>query len=360
MNNAYLPGVFTMDRLGEAFALQQQCGLHRQTTFAEWERLLLWSTIDNPYRGDLPIGHMALHDGVLVAVLFYIYGPLRHRGREAVAPIAGDMGVHPDHRGALGLWFTEYYLAGAGFDCMTTTHGSKLGNLLWGRLGAKGCPGTVATYEGYVSLARKIARTLGPRLGSRAAAALAGTLLSPAARLKGYVQIRRPRGTLPVRSPYRLEGRAGEVDALCSAAFEGIGTGFRRDAAFLDWRYLRHPGRERYHAVAVGEAGALRGLALLRYEDSDGTADICEFLCRQGDADARDSLAGAVIGLAGELGVTNLRSKVVSPWLEPLWTRMGMARLDKAHSQFLIFSPDKAAACEFGAVYYAYGDAKFK
>ena len=85
-----------------------------------------------------------------------------------------------------------------------------------------------------------------------------------------------------------------DIEALRVRCERGKGCAIRRDARYLEWRYLRCPG-EPYVLLAARRAGALCGLAALRpvHELVPGACGIADWLVPPEDGETADALVAA-------------------------------------------------------------------
>jgi hypothetical protein len=130
------------------------------------------------------------------------------------------------------------------------------------------------------------ARRLGP-----AWAGLAGGLLGLGWRLRHPERPRPPDVALaPVA---RFDAR---YDALWDRAGASYAMCVRRDAAYLNWKYVDCP-HQRYDIVEATRGGALAGFAVSRHEDHRGLrlGWIVDLFAPAGDHTVRDALLGHVL-----------------------------------------------------------------
>jgi hypothetical protein len=82
----------------------------------------------------------------------------------------------------------------------------------------------------------------------------------------------------------------GDLDPLYERMRQGKQCLLRRDRSYLDWRYVRNPGRADYELWEARAQGTLRGLLVLRpvHELAPDSCTIADFVA--GDASALDAL----------------------------------------------------------------------
>jgi GNAT superfamily N-acetyltransferase len=147
-----------------------------------------------------------------------------------------------------------------------------------------------------VALAR---RRLGPVLGP-----IAGWTLRAALSLL----VRGPQraGAVLVQ---RTDGFGPDYDGLWQRARDSYAMCVRRDAAYLNWKYLRCPHR-RYDLWEARRAGELSGFAVSRHEDYRGLrlGWIVDLFAAADDSEARGALLEAVLASFRSVGVARAQA----------------------------------------------------
>jgi GNAT superfamily N-acetyltransferase len=146
------------------------------------------------------------------------------------------------------------------------------------------------------------ARRLGPRW-----AGVAGRLLGLGWRLRHPE--RRPRAgaaDLALAPVTRFDARH---DALWNAAGPSYAMAVRRDAAYLDWKYVQCPHR-RYDIVEATRGATLAGFAVSRHEDHHGLrlGWIVDLFAHADDHAVRDALLGHVLDGFRQAGVARAQA----------------------------------------------------
>ena len=91
----------------------------------------------------------------------------------------------------------------------------------------------------------------------------------------------------------------------------------RRNAAYLDWRYVEIPG-DSYELYAARRAGQLCGVMVLRpvHELMPGSCTIVDWIVPEGDLEAFDALLGRATQRAREMGRAQVMAVFPDPSLE--------------------------------------------
>jgi GNAT superfamily N-acetyltransferase len=163
--------------------------------------------------------------------------------------------------------------------------------------------------------ARAVAsRRLGPVLGT-----IAGQALSLGWRLQHPEQRRASSVTVQP-----IDSFGSEFDALWERARASYAMCVRRDAAYLEWKYVRCPHR-RYTLHAARRGGELAGFAVSRQEDYRGLrlGWILDVFAEAGDHDAKDALLGAVLDGFRAAGVARAQAFAMNAALQEDLTRRG-------------------------------------
>jgi len=121
------------------------------------------------------------------------------------------------------------------------------------------------------------------------------------------------------RPERRLDSRGVEVGAITSfgpdydtlwkRCRDGYAMCVRRDAAYLNWKYVSCPTR-RYTLHEARRAGSLAGFAVSRHEDYRGLrlGWIVDVFAETGDAPVRDALLGTILDGFREQGVARAQA----------------------------------------------------
>jgi GNAT superfamily N-acetyltransferase len=238
---------------------------------ARWQ----WQYIDNPHtRDDGPVIWMAIEGDRVLGQMATMPFPMWWGDREVRASAGMDYFVRPDAQGrGLGIALSEAWA-----DAVDVALALGL---------------TPSSYP----LFRKIFTDVGPvpaflkpldagAIVRRRWGRLAGTLAGPVAAAGMRVFTRRgPRAAgIEVR---RVTALTPEYDDLWTRARASYVSIVRRDARYLDWKYLRCPFRA-YTVLEARRAGALAGYAVTRLE---GDASFRRGVIVDLFADARDTAA---------------------------------------------------------------------
>ena len=148
------------------------------------------------------------------------------------------------------------------------------------------------------------ARRLGPALG-----AVAGPLLGAGL---GLVAPERAEGEGSAAAPVEVRtitGFSPEYDRLWERARASYAMCVRRDAVYLEWRYVRCPHR-RYELREARRGGDLAGFAVSRHEDHGGLrlGWIIEVFADAADREAKRALIGAILDGFRQAGVARAQA----------------------------------------------------
>jgi len=113
----------------------------------------------------------------------------------------------------------------------------------------------------------------------------------------------------------RVESLPDDVDALYDEVRADKQCLLRRDARYLEWRYLENPARADYELWTVRRQGALRGLMVLK-PGSGLAPDACtiaDWLVPEADGDAIDALLAQAVQRQHDEGKQRLMT-VFPPW----------------------------------------------
>jgi GNAT superfamily N-acetyltransferase len=133
-------------------------------------------------------------------------------------------------------------------------------------------------------------------VASRRLGAALGTVAGPVLAL-GWATLHRERARRSALSVGTIDAFGSEFDSLWETARTSYTMCVRRDAAYLNWKYVRCPHR-RYTLHAARREGRLAGFAVSREEDYRGLrlGWIVDAFADAADHDAKDALLGAVLG----------------------------------------------------------------
>lgn len=142
------------------------------------------------------------------------------------------------------------------------------------------------------------------RLGSWLGAA-AGPVLGAGLAL-GWPERRRAAGDVEVRS---ITGFGPEYDTLWERCRSGYAMCVRRDAAYLNWKYVSCPSR-RYTLHEARRGSALAGFSVSRHEDYRGLrlGWIVDVFAEPRDVATKDALLGSVLDGFRQAGVARAQA----------------------------------------------------
>jgi hypothetical protein len=124
-----------------------------------------------------------------------------------------------------------------------------------------------------------------------------------------------------------------------------------RDAAYLEWRYLRHP-IHRYTPLALTADDELRGYAMTRLVADELWID--DWLV---DGEAAGAALGALLveWAHRSAAATTLQTRTGSVSTVP-WSRLGFMRRSDSQSVFVTGAWERDARAHFGAGHFTPGD----
>jgi GNAT superfamily N-acetyltransferase len=144
-----------------------------------------------------------------------------------------------------------------------------------------------------------------------------GTLLAPV--LRAALALRAPSPPRPDRALVvaPVDAFGADHDAFWDQARAGYSMCVHRDAAYLDWKYVRCP-HQRYDLWEVREGGRLRGFAVTRDEDYRGLrlGWIVDLFTAWDDAPARDALLAHVLAVFAGRRVARVQAFAMSAALK--------------------------------------------
>lgn len=160
-------------------------------------------------------------------------------------------------------------------------------------------------------------RRLGPWLGAAAGLLLRGALAV------GWPE-RALAGSAVTVAP--ITGFGAEYDTLWERCRSGYAMCVRRDAAYLNWKYVSCPTR-RYALHEARRGGALAGFAVSRHEDYRGLrlGWIVDVFAEAQDAAAKDALLGAVLQGFRDAGVARAQAFAMNAALAADLRRRGFS-----------------------------------
>ena len=192
------------------------------------------------------------------------------------------------------------------------------------------------------------ARRLGPRW-----AGVAGALLGFAWRLRHPE--RRRHAEVALAPIARFDGR---YDALWDRAGASYAMCVRRDAAYLNWKYVDCPHR-RYDVVEATHGGTLAGFAVSRHEDHRGLrlGWIVDLFAHADDHALREALIGHVLDGFRRAGVARAQVFAMSAPLRHSLERLGF-RAAKSPMQFCVSAraPSADVFADRGGWHVVFGD----
>lgn len=277
-----------------------------------------WQYAENPQReADGPSIWVAREGSALLGQYASMPVALRWGGREVRSSWGMDVFLRPEARGKgvgarLFTAWSDHVEVALGLGLTPSSYG------LFKKLRYHDV-GPVPFFQ-KVTDARAVARR---RLGT-----VAGTLAAPV--LAAGWALRhpdRPRGTDVAVE--RVASFGPEFDGLWERAGGSYAMSVRRDAAYLNWKYVACPHRA-YDLWAARAGGVLRGLAVSRHEDYRGLrlGWIVDLFAHADDADARDALLTAVLDSFRAAGVARAQAFALSAGLGDALHRRGFRRAE--------------------------------
>lgn len=257
-----------------------------------------WQYLDNPATATAgPEIWVARDGGTLLGQYASMPVQLRWGDREVRSSWGMDVFLSPAARGRgvgarLFTAWSDHVEVALGLGLTTSSHG------LFQKLRYADV-GPVPFYYRILDGRAVAARRLGPRL-----AGVAGRILDAGWRLR---HPERARASDVVVAPVaRFDER---YDALWDRAGASYAMCVRRDAAYLDWKYVECPHR-RYDIVEATRDGTLAGFAVSRHEDHRGLrlGWIVDLFAHADDHAVRDALIGNVLDGFRRAGVARAQA----------------------------------------------------
>jgi GNAT superfamily N-acetyltransferase len=192
-------------------------------------------------------------------------------------------------------------------------------------------------------------RRLGPWLGTGAGVALRAALAV------GWPERARPPDAVTVAPITRF---GPEYDTLWERCRGGYAMCVRRDAAYLNWKYVSCPTR-RYALHEARRSGTLAGFAVSRHEDYQGLrlGWIVDVFADPADATTKDALLGAVLRDFRDNGVARAQAFSMNTALGADLRRRGFAAA-RSPMQFCVRAkiPSAGVFAEPGRWHVVFGD----
>lgn len=341
----------------------------RDRWLARWR----WQYWDNPYRQDRPAGFVLTDGSQVYGHLGAVYVPLCLGDARAAGVIGADYVVAPEAV-ALGGAFVALELvqklvsACPGAVLMATTANEKTG-AVFSRFGCKAVDWTRGFWRASTGLSQQVRTCCGgrSRLFRRALSGQVGRLTSPLA-VAGF----RAAGRLPaipiargwsldtlaaacapelaplwerIRSERTTAGDAGSSNSAMA------GLCVRCEPEYLDWRYARHPERDRISVQMLRDADRrpLAAAVLFADERADRTVTYLEeMICRASDRTSLRTLLCAALRLAAAGGAEYLVTAPGEFALRNVYWELGFEERARNAPAVVVGWPDASAggACE--------------
>lgn len=253
-----------------------------------------WQYLENPVRGSNgPVIWIAREGDAVLGQYASMPVRLHWGGREVSSSWGMDVFLRPQARGKgigakLFTTWSEHVEVALGLGLTPSSYG------LFKKLGYHDV-GPVPFYQKVLDPAAVARRRLGTGLG-----ALAAPLLGLGLRLVAPERHRDASG-VEVRE---VAGFSAEYDALWDRTASSYAMCVRRDAAYLDWKYVRCP-HQRYTLLEARRDGLLSGFAVSRHQDYRGLrlGWIVDLFAGAGDQAIRDALLGEALERFRQAGV---------------------------------------------------------
>ena len=336
--------------------------MNKDTSFDEYKRVLQWGLINNPFCDDRVIGHIIKYKNQIIASAYYIYLPFKFGDFSGIIPAIGSLCVHPDHQGVLGFIFSKEILKRDDYHIMVGCHFSKIAGFIWKKFGAIECPHSNLSFDGILSLNKKIDNAISNKnkiIGNISKLGL-NVLLKPFFYYKGFQEIKCPLTTLTIIYPFNFETSHEEViNELCEHNHSNLNTGILRTADYLRWRYYKHPSKDQYHIFSVkNKDNTYIGLAILQLLPDTNEVRICELLYMPTVKNIEKELIYAVIMIAKKIGGVTIATRVICQELIQVWREIKLNEKAKQYMQFLILPKPYITRPEDLTIMHSYGEFK--
>jgi GNAT superfamily N-acetyltransferase len=257
-----------------------------------------WQYLENPQTAaDGPEIWVAHQDGQVLGQYASMPVRLWWGGREVRSSWGMDVFLRPEARGRgigarLFTTWSDHVDVALGLGLTPSSYG------LFKKLRYRDV-GPVPFFRKVLDPGAVARRRLGPVLGAAAAPVLA-------AGLRVFAPERGRSGGLEVGP---ITSFSGDYDRLWERCRGSYAMCVRRDAAYLEWKYVRCPHR-RYELREGRRDGELVGFAVSRHEDYRGLrlGWIVDVFAAAGDHEARDALLGAVLDGFRSAGVARAQA----------------------------------------------------
>lgn len=267
-----------------------------------------WFTEENPFLRDRA-PYWCLHDGArIVGMHGHMPVIFEVDGRELPGHMAQDDLLHPACRGkGLGQVLLDGVRTAAP-DFAAAMWFNDANHRSYGKCGWIDVPG----FRSYVRFleAGPLTRHLPVWLAGPAARLVGPTLLGLLA-LPGRLRLRRD---LHLEAISSFDQR---FDALWARAAPGLGIAVRRDAAYLNWRYVAMPARRYERLAAVAADGNARGAVVWRpaVVDGDAVVRVLDIVWTPADRGVVETLLLAVVAHARSVGASRVICAAAHPHL---------------------------------------------
>ena len=312
------------------------------------QRRWAWQYVENPETrtsGELPEIWVARDDEELLGQYASMPVTLWWRGQEVRASWGMDVFVRPEARGKgvgarLFLTWAEHVDVALGLGLTPSSYA------LFHKLGFADV-GPVPFFRTWLDPAAVMSRRLGQPLGR-----FAGAVIGLGLRLRR----RRPRVGSIVVGPIATFG--AEYDELWSRTRASHVMCVRRNAAYLNWKYVRCPHRE-YDLWEARREGRLAGFAVSRHEDYRGLhlGWIVDVYADAADSEARSALLAVILDSFRAKGVARVQAFAMGQGLARDLRRAGFVR-GKSPMQFCVRARSGVsdAARDLGRWHVVFGD----
>jgi len=327
MADAELPLVPYAREIHESALIRFLSGAFDEPRLESRRRILDWIHEAMPGRDRTPLRHVIVDGDRLAASMGHLPADFLVNGRVVAARFTHDLLVDPRYRGQ-------------GLAKRIAENALRPGEFLPGGLWMTEPCYKIHLASGFTDMKRLVTQTL--VLDPRAFAARKGLSGVRAWTARAALAAARARALRAAKTENRAAGpsvRALEVfdpgmDGSWRRHLEGYGVGRVRDAAYLNWKYCRHPNLPYRALVAEGD-GELAGYLVWRpaaASDPERRALVVDFLVANGDTSTlRRLLARAVVD-ADASGAAVLSMLTTQPWAIHLLRSLGFFPRGERHT----------------------------
>jgi RimJ/RimL family protein N-acetyltransferase len=223
--------------------------------FSRWRKRWAWQYWDNPYRQNRPAGWVIATGNEILAHLGAVHVPFVAAGESRLGIIGSDYAVSNAANGRVGgfaaLQLAEALFHSAGEAMVLATTANEATNAVFSRFGCRPIDWTREFWRAPATPTQEIRSHHGGtnRLIRHLMSGSLGSLTKPLIRHGGGLLARRPQ--IPVPAGCWLETTVPQFAVGLGHVVGRPRYGLDRTPAFLHWRYVLHPEKEKSRAFVI-------------------------------------------------------------------------------------------------------------